>query len=112
MNVRTRMSCSQEKSYGTLVVVQRHAFVQTRQHLCVGGFQSQCHFQLAGIRSRNRSTVVATQSGMILDNDRVEPLHPLGDRLIILRRDRLVVEEITAVVELDVARRAAIARSA
>ena len=87
---------------GPLIVGHGHLFVQPRQQFGMNGLQPHRHFQPPGEPLLKFPHARPTQPGVILDDHRGEVLDPFSNRGVIRGRDGEGIEEIAAVVELDV----------
>lgn len=90
---------------GALEISEGHAFVEAGEDFGVGGFEADGDLQVALEQVAEFPSAPADQGGVGFDDHGIEVGDEVGDGGVVGGRDRVGIEEIAAVVELDVARK-------
>ena len=92
---------TQQKSNRPVKVTDRHPFVQTSQNRGVNRFQTDGDFEVGFELIAKLNAPLVSQTRMIFDNHRVELLDSGNDLGMVLGGNRLGIEEISRVIQLD-----------
>jgi len=93
-----------EKPQGLLEILQRHALVESFEHSGMGRLQPHGNLQFGVQQIAKLQAMLVDKPGMALDNDGCEWVEQSGDLWKISPRYRPRIEEIAAVVKLDMSR--------
>src|ERR1700739_1096312 len=86
-------------------LLQSHALVEVLQNIGMRCLQAHRHFQSPIEHATEGAASLPYERGMAFHDDAIEVSHPLRDRCVIFNGDGARIEEASAVVQLDCARR-------